>query len=108
ERVRDVPTSVAMAAFICQAVGVVALVAGFLTGWVGFLGAGGQSVSMGTNVLWLIPPIAGIVVAAAAFGVRKDQSLEAGSALGDRTGALWEQAASLYQRLVGRPGRWVV
>ena len=108
ERVRDVPTSVAMAAFICQAVGVVALVAGFFTGWVGFLGAGGQHVSMGTNVLWLIPPIAGIVVAAVAFGLRKDQSLAAGTALGDLSGALWEQAATLYQRLIGRPSQWVV
>jgi NADH:ubiquinone oxidoreductase subunit 5 (subunit L)/multisubunit Na+/H+ antiporter MnhA subunit len=108
ERVRDVPSSVALAAFICQAVGAVALVAGFLTGWVGFLGAGGHSVSMGTNVLWLIAPLAGIAVAAAAFGVRKDQSLEMGAMFGDLTGALWEQAAGLYQRLIDRPGQQVV
>ena len=108
ERVREVPSAVAAAAYVCLAAGVVTLGATLFTGWIGFLGLGGQAVAMGTNVLWLIPPMVGVLAAIVAFGARKDQGLLAGARLGDLAGALWEQVGGLYDRLVARPGYQVV
>lgn len=108
ERVREVPAAVVLAADVCLAMGVVALSATLLTGWIGFLGAGGQAVVMGTNVLWLIAPLVGVLAAIVAFGTRKDQGLLVGTRLGEQAGAFWEQVGGLYDRLVARPGYQVV
>jgi len=104
ERVREMPTAVVAAAYLCLAVGVVALGATLLTGWIGFLAVGGQAVAMGTNVLWLMAPLGGVLAATVAFGARKDQGLLVGTTLGDLAGALREQVNALYDRLVARPG----
>lgn len=109
ERVREAPSGPTFAGYLCEAVGALALVAGFLTGWISFLGAGGHAVSvMGTNVLWLIAPVAGAGAAMVAFGTRKDQSLAAANRSGELLGAVWERAGDLYDRLIGRPGRRAV
>lgn len=108
ERVREVPAAVVLAADVCLAMGVVALSATLLTGWIGFLGVGGQAVVMGTNVLWLIAPLVGVLAAIVAFGTRKDQGLLVGTRLGEQAGAFWEQVGGLYDRLVARPGYQVV
>lgn len=109
ERVREVPTAVVLSAQLCGALGVVALVLGFLTGWVGFLGARGQAVAvMGTNVLWLIVPIVGVAAAGLAFWSRKDDGLRISALLGDFLGTLWDQAGGLYRRFFARPGQQIV
>ena len=109
ERVREAPTAVVISAQLCGALGVVALVLGFLTGWVGFLGARGQAVAvMGTNVLWLIAPIAGVAAAGLAFWSRKDDGLRISALLGDFLGTLWDQAGGLYGRFLARPGQQIV
>lgn len=107
ERVREVPATVALAADVGLAMGVVALAATLLTGWIGFLGAGGQAVVMGTNVLWLMAPLVGVLAAIVAFGSRKDQGLLLSTRLGEGAGALWEQVGGLYDRLIARPGHQV-
>jgi len=104
ERVRELPAAVALAVYVCLAAGVVALVATLLTGWIGFLGSGGQALAMGTNVLWLMAPLGGVLAATAVFGARKDQGLLVGATLGDLAGALWQRVSGLYDRLVARPG----
>lgn len=109
ERVREVATSARLPALTVVGLGLAAVVLTFLTGWIGFLNAGGHAISvMGTNVLWIAAPLAGLASAAFVFWRRKDEGLRAGVALGDLTGGLWEQAATLFGRLVAEPGAQAV
>jgi NADH:ubiquinone oxidoreductase subunit 5 (subunit L)/multisubunit Na+/H+ antiporter MnhA subunit len=108
-RVREAVRSVAGSALACGVLGLVALVLPFFPGWVRFLGAGGHAVqSLGTDVLWVLAPIAGGAAAGWAFVLRKDPALELCSRLGERFGVVWEQAGSLYDRFFARPGGTIV
>jgi NADH:ubiquinone oxidoreductase subunit 5 (subunit L)/multisubunit Na+/H+ antiporter MnhA subunit len=108
-RVREAVGSVAGSALVCGALGLVALVLAFFPGWVRFLGGGGHAVgSLGTNVLWVLAPIAGGAAAALAFMLRKDASLGLCARMGERFGVVWEQAGSLYDRFFARPGGRIV
>jgi formate hydrogenlyase subunit 3/multisubunit Na+/H+ antiporter MnhD subunit len=107
-RVQEVVGDLAWSALIASGLGAAALILSFLTGWVGFLVAGGHAGNMGTNVLWIVAPLAGAAVAGLAFVARKDSSLELGARLGEAVGALWERAAVLYDRFVARPGQRAV
>src|SRR5262249_6022178 len=72
-RVREVAGSAAGSALVCAVLGLAALVAAFVPSWLGFLGTRGHGVTaLGTNVLWVVAPIAGAAAAAAAFWLRKD------------------------------------
>jgi NADH:ubiquinone oxidoreductase subunit 5 (subunit L)/multisubunit Na+/H+ antiporter MnhA subunit len=108
-RVKEVQGVVAGSALVCALLGLAALVLGFFTPWVGFLGAGGHAVrTVGTNVLWVAAPLVGVAAAGIAFWLRKDAGLAVGARLGERFGVLWEQAGGLYDRFFARPGGRVV
>jgi NADH-quinone oxidoreductase subunit L len=108
-RVREVPGTVAGAALVAGALGAVAIALGLVPRWVDLLGAGGRAVSgLGTNLLWVLAPLAGAVVGAAAFWLRKDAALDVCARLGDRFGTLWELAGGLYDRFFARPGGRIV
>jgi hypothetical protein len=108
-RVREVAASVAGSALVCALLGVAALVLGFVSRWVAFLGAGGHAVdTVGTNVLLVLAPIAGAALAGFAFWLRKDAALELAARVGDGFGAGWEQAGGLYERFFARPGGTIV
>jgi NADH:ubiquinone oxidoreductase subunit 5 (subunit L)/multisubunit Na+/H+ antiporter MnhA subunit len=108
-RVREAVSSVGGSAVTCGVLGVVALALAFFPGWVRYLGAGGHGVeSFGTNVLWVLAPIAGGAAAGWAFMLRKDWSLQLCARMGERFGVLWEQAGSLYDRFFARPGSTIV
>ena len=81
----------------------------YVPGWIRFLGAGGQTVGgLGTNVLWVLAPLAGAAAAAWAFMLRKDPALALCARLGERFGVVWDQAGTLYERFVARPGATAV
>jgi NADH:ubiquinone oxidoreductase subunit 5 (subunit L)/multisubunit Na+/H+ antiporter MnhA subunit len=108
-RVREAVGSVAGSALACGILALAAVVLPFFPQWVGFVGAGGHAVgSLGTNVLWVLAPIAGAAAAGWAFMLRKDAALEICSRLGERFGVAWEQAGSLYDRFFARPGGTIV
>jgi NADH:ubiquinone oxidoreductase subunit 5 (subunit L)/multisubunit Na+/H+ antiporter MnhA subunit len=108
-RVREASWPVAGSALAAAALGLVALALAFFTPWVAFLGAGGHAVTaVGTNVLWVLAPLAGAAVAAGLFWLRKDEALELSARLGDLLGALWELAGLQYERFFARPGGQVV
>ncbi len=109
ERVREVAGSAAGSALFCALVGLAALLLGFFTAWVGFLSAGGHAVStVGTNVLWVLAPLAGTAAAAWAYSLRKDAGLRLSARLGERFGVVWDQAGGLYDRFFARPGGSIV
>lgn len=109
ERVREVAGSVAGSALVCALLGLAALVLGFFTAWVGFLGARGHAGDVvGTNVLWVLAPLAGAVAAAWAYWLRKAEGLGLSAWLGERFGVVWEQAGGLYDRFFARPGGRIV
>jgi NADH:ubiquinone oxidoreductase subunit 5 (subunit L)/multisubunit Na+/H+ antiporter MnhA subunit len=108
-RVREVNGVVAWTALVCALLGLAAVVLGFFTPWVGYLGAGGHAVTaVGTNVLWVVAPLAGAAVAAVAFWLRKDAGLGFSARVGERFGALWEASGGLYDRFFARPGGRIV
>jgi hypothetical protein len=108
-RVREAPWPVAGSALVTAALGVAALALAFFTPWVVFLGAGGHAVStVGTNVLWVVAPLAGVAVSAGLFWLRKAEALELCARLGDLLGAVWDLAGLQYQRFFARPGEQVV
>jgi NADH:ubiquinone oxidoreductase subunit 5 (subunit L)/multisubunit Na+/H+ antiporter MnhA subunit len=108
-RVREAAGSVTGSALACAVLGVAALVLGYFPGWIRFLGAGGETVvALGTNVLWVLVPLAGVAGAAWAFMLRKDPALELCARLGERFGVVWDQAGSLYDRFFARPGGRIV
>ncbi|HEY4026694.1 MAG TPA: proton-conducting transporter membrane subunit [Candidatus Dormibacteraeota bacterium] len=108
-RVHEVQHVVTESALACAVLGLAAVVAGFFTPWVGFLGAGGHAVgAVGTYVLWVLAPLAGVAVAGLAFWRQKDAGLALGARLGDLFGVLWEQAGGLYDRFFARPGGRIV
>lgn len=108
-RVREVAGAVRWAALVVAAGGVAAVALGFVPAWVDFLRVGGRAVpGMVAEVLWLAPPLAGAVLAAAVLLPRRDLALAAGATLGERLGALWEASGGLYDRFLARPGRQIV
>ena len=108
-RVREAVGSVAGSALACGALGLAALALPYFPGWVRFLGAGGHAVdTVGTNPAWVLAPLAGAAAAAWAFVLRKDSTLELCARLGERFGAAWERAGTLYERFFARPGGTIV
>jgi NADH:ubiquinone oxidoreductase subunit 5 (subunit L)/multisubunit Na+/H+ antiporter MnhA subunit len=108
-RVREVQGAVVGSALACALLGLVALGLGFFTRWVSFLGAGGHDVqAMGTDVLWLVLPVAGAAVSALAFWLAKDTGLAVCARSGELLGALWDQLGGLYERFFSRPGGRIV
>jgi len=108
-RVREAVGSVTGSALTCAVLGLVALVLAFVPGWIRYLGGGGHAVqSVGTNLLWVLAPIAGVAASALAFMLRKDPALELCARMGERFGVVWEQAGGLYDRFFARPGSKIV
>jgi NADH-quinone oxidoreductase subunit L len=108
-RVRDAAGPVAAAALVVAALGLVVVALGFFTPWIAFLGAGGHAVgTVGTNVLWVVAPLAGAAAAAGLFWPGRDRALELCARLGELFGAGWELGGMQYDRFFARPGAQVV
>ncbi|MDQ6920761.1 MAG: hypothetical protein M3170_04095 [Candidatus Dormibacteraeota bacterium] len=105
DRVREAPGSVTGTAIVAGLVGLAAVVLSFLPAWVAYLDpARHDHPAVGTDVLSVVPALAGTAVAAFLFMLRKDRSLALAGVLGARLGTAWAIAAVLVGRYLERPG----
>jgi len=107
-RVREVQSIVTASALVAAALGVVGLLLAYVPRWLDFLGAGGQTVTLGPSLLWLLVPAVAAAAAAGAFWLRRDTGLELCFRLGERYGALWDLAGAQYERFFAKPGGTIV
>jgi NADH:ubiquinone oxidoreductase subunit 5 (subunit L)/multisubunit Na+/H+ antiporter MnhA subunit len=107
-RVREAPGPVAGAGLTVALVGALATVLAFFPGWDGFLESGRRAVDVRTDALWLVWPVIGGALAAAAFLTRSQVVVTLLGRLGESYLVAWGTAGALYARFISRPGTRIV
>jgi NADH:ubiquinone oxidoreductase subunit 5 (subunit L)/multisubunit Na+/H+ antiporter MnhA subunit len=107
-RVREAPRPSVVAALMAALVALAAAALAFTAAWLALLGGGRHALDVRTDVLWLLPAVAGLAAAWLAFFGRKEAALGALAEVERRGREAWEAGCGLYERLVARPGLEVV
>ena len=104
QRVRDALPGMAWPALALGLLGLFAFVLSLFTGWLMHLAPGRQtSGGAGSGVLWLLIPLAGSVLAGAAYVTQRGAMSLWHARLGATTGTAWAVANSLYARYFWNP-----
>jgi formate hydrogenlyase subunit 3/multisubunit Na+/H+ antiporter MnhD subunit len=107
-RVREAPPPVTGAALGIVVVGLAATLLSFIAAWIGFLDSGRHTVGVQTDGPWLVPPAAGVALAAVGFLTRSQVPVTLLGRLTESYQVAWGTAGALYARFVSRPGLQIV
>jgi NADH:ubiquinone oxidoreductase subunit 5 (subunit L)/multisubunit Na+/H+ antiporter MnhA subunit len=102
------PAAAVRAGLLLAGAGLLAVGLSFFTGWLGFLSTGKHPVTVGTDVLWLLPPLAGAVGAELVFGLRRRSATQLLVRLTALYGLGWSLVAAAYVRFIDRPGSRII
>lgn len=104
DRVREAPPAPLVVAFTLGVAAVAIGALGFFTSWVDFLGTPRHPVDVRTDVLWLLPAVAGGLVGIGAFVAARQTVGRAVDAVAARFESGRSMARTAFSRIVARPG----